>query len=158
MRQTALISTVMVMILLGGWLMIGAPAPWSPVGGERESAAVGPETLALGEAVYSQNCAACHGDDREGQENWRERGEDGKLPAPPLDGSGHTWHHPDDELLAIIEQGIEPFAPEGYRSDMKGFGGRLSEAEMRAVLAYLKAEWPEDKRQRQAEINARARE
>lgn len=53
----------------------------------------------LGKKVYDANCASCHGVKLEGEENWRERGPDGLLPAPPHDETGHTWHHPDALLL-----------------------------------------------------------
>ena len=53
-----------------------------------------PAVVALGEQVYAQNCAACHGAKLEGQANWRQRGFNGYMPAPPHDETGHTWHHP----------------------------------------------------------------
>jgi mono/diheme cytochrome c family protein len=39
---------------------------------------------------------------------------------------------------------------------MQGFGDRLSDAEIRQVLAYIKSTWPEDKLARQQEITRRA--
>ena len=53
------------------------------------------QVLATGKAVYERHCAACHGANLEGQPNWRSRDPSGRLPAPPHDASGHTWHHPD---------------------------------------------------------------
>lgn len=115
-----------------------------------------PEQLALGEQVYSENCAACHGANLEGQPNWRERRADGRLPAPPHDETGHTWHHPDAQLFAITKRGSAAFAPEGYETDMAGFGEILSDEEIRAVLEYIKSRWPEKIRLQQADINRRA--
>jgi mono/diheme cytochrome c family protein len=112
--------------------------------------------IAAGEQLYQANCAACHGADGQGQPNWRERRADGRLPAPPMNGDGHTWHHPDGQLFAMVKRGIEAMAPEGYKSDMQGFGDRLSDAEIRQVLAYIKSTWPEDKLARQQEITRRA--
>ena len=57
--------------------------------------------LAEGAQLYAQHCASCHGSQLEGQPNWRERLPNGRLPAPPHDDSGHTWHHPDHVLFAI---------------------------------------------------------
>ena len=108
--------------------------------------------LAQGRALYDAHCAACHGINLEGQPNWQERRADGKLPAPPHDVTGHTWHHPDDILFAITKHGLAPFVPPGYVSDMLGFAGVLSDAEIRAVLAYIKSRWPEDIRRRQAAL------
>ncbi|MCC7080441.1 MAG: c-type cytochrome [Burkholderiales bacterium] len=66
----------------------------------------------------------------------------GRLPAPPHDESGHTWHHPDHGLFAITKSGmVPPYAPEGYKSDMPAFGGKLSDDEIWAALAYMKNHW-----------------
>lgn len=102
----------------------------------------------LGKGVYASHCAACHGAKLEGQPNWRERRADGRLPAPPHDVTGHTWHHPDAVLLNIIRHGMQPgvTAPPGYQSDMPAYEGILSEQEMRAVLAYIKDAWPQEAR------------
>lgn len=102
----------------------------------------------LGKDVYATHCAACHGASLEGQPDWRQRRPDGRLPAPPHDVTGHTWHHPDAVLLAIVRHGMQPgiTAPEGYQSDMPAYDGILSEEEMRAVLAYIKDSWPQEAR------------
>jgi len=103
------------------------------------------ETLALGAKLYAEHCAACHGARLEGQPDWRERLPSGRLPAPPHDATGHTWHHPDEVLFAITKQGFAPpVAPPGYESDMPAFGGVLSDDEIRAVLAYIKSQWPKE--------------
>lgn len=52
-----------------------------------------------GRNFYSQHCAACHGASLEGQPDWQSLNEDGVLPAPPHDATGHTWHHDDDLLF-----------------------------------------------------------
>lgn len=99
-------------------------------------------TVALGAKVYAQHCAVCHGAKLEGQPNWRTRLANGRLPAPPHDESGHTWHHPDHVLFAITKNGlIPPYAPKGYDSDMPAFGSKLSDDEIWAVLAYIKSHW-----------------
>ena len=102
-----------------------------------------PAQLALGEKIYAQHCAACHGANLEGQPNWRERMANGRMPAPPHDESGHTWHHTDEVLFGITKQGLVPgkYAPPGYQSDMPAFGGTLSDAEIRAVLAFIQGHW-----------------
>lgn len=111
--------------------------------------------LARGRALYDSHCAACHGVELEGQPDWRERRADGKLPAPPHDATGHTWHHPDDMLFAITKYGVAPFAPPGYASDMPGFAEKLSDDEIAAVLDYIKSRWPEDIRRRQTALPSR---
>jgi mono/diheme cytochrome c family protein len=67
------------------------------------------------------------------------------MPAPPHDSTGHTWHHPDAVLFGITKHGmVPPYAPAGYQSDMPGFAGILSDAEIRAVLAYIKSHWSDE--------------
>lgn len=95
-----------------------------------------------GAQVYADHCAACHGKNLEGQPNWRVRGADGKVPAPPHDFHGHTWHHSDQDLFRIVKQGIWAIAPPSYKSDMVGFGSVLSDPEIWAVLAFIKSKWP----------------
>ncbi len=100
------------------------------------------ELAKTGEAIYAAHCAACHGAKLEGQPDWRQRLPNGRLSAPPHDESGHTWHHPDRVLFAITKNGmVPPYAPPGYESDMPAFAGRLSDDEIRAVLAYIKSHW-----------------
>lgn len=102
----------------------------------------------LGERVYAEHCASCHGADLEGQPNWRQRRADGRLPAPPQDETGHTWHHPPEQLFAITKHGPAALAGGGYRSDMPGFEGTLSDNEIWAVLSFIKSRWPENIRDR----------
>ncbi len=116
-----------------------------------------PAEIALGERVYVEACASCHGANLEGQPNWQARNADGKLPAPPHDATGHSWHHPDAQLFAITKFGLAPFAGPDYATDMPAFEGTLTDAEIFAVLAYIKSRWPDEIRTRQAEIDAQAR-
>ena len=116
-----------------------------------------PERLALGRQVYGEFCAACHGAELEGQPNWRQRGADGLLPGPPHDASGHTWHHPDEQLFFITKHGTAALAGADYKTSMIGFGEVLDDEEIGAVLDFIKSRWPPDIRRRQAEITARAR-
>ena len=109
--------------------------------------------VARGKVAYELHCASCHGAKLEGQPNWREKLANGRLPAPPHDETGHTWHHSDQLLFNITRNGIENYAPPGHQSDMPAFRGRLADAEIWAVLAYIKSAWPGEIRQIQAKIN-----
>ena len=106
----------------------------------------------LGSAVYAQHCASCHGENLQGQENWRRRLPSGALPAPPHDETGHTWHHPDWQLLEITKSGRNPLAPATTKTDMPGFEGKLTDAEIGAVWDFIKSRWPQKIRERQENI------
>lgn len=117
------------------------------------SGCTGREDLALGERLYLQHCAACHGANLEGQPAWQKRLPNGRMPAPPHDDSGHTWHHPDEVLFGITKLGlVPPYAPPGYESDMPAFAGKLSDAEIRAVLAFIGSRWSGEVRKARAEM------
>jgi mono/diheme cytochrome c family protein len=115
-----------------------------------------PQRVARGQEIYGAYCAACHGANLEGQDNWRVRGADGLLPAPPHDESGHTWHHPDQQLFELIKLGTAALVGGDYQTSMKGFGDRLSDGDIDAVIEFIKSRWPEEIRRRQAKVTARA--
>jgi len=130
-----------------GWQQIGL----SPRGDWIETK--DPVILAQGHDVYERYCASCHGANLEGQPDWTKRLPSGRMPAPPHDASGHTWHHPADVLFGIVKDGVGKYAPPGYESDMPAFGGTLSDVQIRAVLAYIRSTWP-----RQVQQSHEARE
>lgn len=100
------------------------------------------QLVAQGETLYQQYCASCHGVELEGQPNWRRRDENGFLPAPPHDASGHTWHHPDQLLFDVTKYGTAAVVGRGYKSNMTAFEEQLSDAEIWAVLSFIKSRWP----------------
>ena len=60
------------------------------------------ENVARGAPIYAQHCAACHGNGGQGSFTWRKPDADGKYPPPPLNGTGHAWHHP----MSILRTGV----------------------------------------------------
>ena len=148
-----MIITVALIAVATGSLGIGLWTVWGP---SRQSVA-DPENqhqIACGEAVYKKHCASCHGAKLEGQPKWRVRKTDGRLPAPPHDEDGHTWHHPDEHLFQLTKHGLRPpLAPEGYKSDMPGFASALQDEDIWAVLAVIKKSWPPHIAERQRRIN-----
>lgn len=109
--------------------------------------------IETGRQLYAANCASCHGASLEGQPDWKRRLENGRMPAPPHDETGHTWHHSDQDLFTITKRGVGAIVP-GYQSDMPAFGGILSDTQIRAVLAYIKSTWPDRQREFQASVTA----
>src|SRR5262249_30066745 len=94
-----------------------------------------------GANVYAANCAGCHGQKLEGQPDWHHVTEGGRLPAPPLNGTGHGWRHSNDELFHMVKFSVLDQAGPGYQTDMPAFAGKLSDDDIRAVLAYIHAQW-----------------
>lgn len=97
------------------------------------------EQVVQGAPVYARECAACHGVQAEGAENWFRRLPDGRWPAPALNGTAHAWHHPLWQLREQIREGSDP-----AHGDMPAFAGTLSEAEIDAVIAWFQSHWPDE--------------
>ena len=114
--------------------------------------------IAQGRQHYAANCASCNGTNLEGKPDWKRSLPSGRMPAPPHDASGHTWHHPDGVLFRITKEGPAAVVGNGYESDMPGFGEVLGDDEIRAVLAFIKSKWPERERAYQAEMSRREKE
>ncbi|MFC3570619.1 c-type cytochrome [Paracoccus simplex] len=117
------------------------------------TAAATAEIIEQGRQVYADQCASCHGAQLEGQPDWKTPLPSGRLPAPPHDAGGHTWHHADEILFRIIKEGTAAIVGNGYESDMPGFADFLSDAEIRAVLAYIKSTWPKRERTYQENVS-----
>ncbi|MEJ6389794.1 c-type cytochrome [Gymnodinialimonas ulvae] len=115
-----------------------------------------PDVVVLGQAVYAENCASCHGAELEGQPNWRSPGADGRLPAPPHDETGHTWHHDGDTLFRLTKYGTGALIGDpDYQSNMPIYEGVLTDDEIIAVLSYIKSTWPQEIRERHDEMENR---
>ncbi len=103
-----------------------------------------------GRVLYAQNCASCHRANLEGQSDWQIAGEDGVLPAPPHDETGHTWHHGDVLLFDYIKLGgaktLAQMGVEGVPSGMPGFAETLSDAEIQQILDFIKSTWSDRER------------
>ena len=140
-KPLAAIATVS---LIGLWALWGLDREKAPDGYSATE-------IAAGRDLYSEYCAACHGAQLEGQPDWQSPLSSGRLPAPPHDASGHTWHHSDALLFRLVKDGTAAVIGEGYESDMPGFGAVLADNEIRAILTFIKSTWPEHERTWQAE-------
>lgn len=99
------------------------------------------ELVAVGEGLYQANCASCHGADLAGDPNWKTPNPDGSYPPPPHDATGHTWHHPDQQLIDLVLNGSSFEA-----SRMPAFAPNLDEEDVTAILEYLKSNWGPEER------------
>ena len=113
--------------------------------------------LGNGRALYGEHCASCHGAKLEGQPNWRRIGEDGILPAPPHDATGHTWHHDNQLLFDYTKLGgkalMEARGITRFKSGMPGLGDVLADDEIWDILAWIRSTWPDRIRRIQASRN-----
>ncbi|MCI2398982.1 c-type cytochrome [Aliiroseovarius subalbicans] len=122
-------------------------AAWSVATGAIAGHELDDRDLTNGQALYVEQCASCHGANLEGQPDWRTPDEDGVLPAPPHDKTGHTWHH-DNQLLFEYtrlggEEALAARGVTGFASGMPGFGDTLAEEDIWDILAYIRSTWPD---------------
>ena len=115
----------------------GAPAPAPPA--TTVPHGLDAKLVARGGEIYKANCVACHGANAEGAPNWSKKGADGKFPPPPLDASGHGWHHPKSALVQTIREGTLKLG-----GGMPAWKDKLTDDDIEAVLSWIQARWPED--------------
>ena len=108
--------------------------------------------IEIGKKLFNNNCASCHGANLQGATNWKSLDEDGHRKAPPLNGTGHAWHHSDEQLYQIIKYGLAKFV-KNYQGKMMGFSDILSDTEITSVLAYMKSTWPKDILEKNHHVN-----
>ena len=91
--------------------------------------------IANGRRMFAQHCAVCHGEQAEGDPDWRYRDESGHFPPPPLNGTAHAWHHPWDELHRVIRDG---------QNNMPAWGSELTGEEIDDTIAWFQSLWPDE--------------
>ena len=112
------------------------------------------EKIKSGKLLYNQYCASCHQVDLSGAKNWKGVDEDGHRKAPPLNGTGHTWHHSDELLHKIIKYGFVKLI-KNYEGKMMGFGDKIDDQNIDNILSYIKSYWKDDIYHQQLEISKR---
>lgn len=89
-------------------------------------------SIVHGQAVFAQNCAACHGAGGAGNGPAAEG-----LPIKPADLTmPHIWHHSDSQMFDWLTHGIKD--PKGNPA-MPGFGDALSVTDRWALIDYVRA-------------------
>ncbi len=109
-----------------------------------------PQRIADGAQLYAQYCAACHGAELKGAPNWKQPLATGSYPPPPHDDTGHTWHHPDEQLMAIVNNGGDP----AYNGTMPAFGEILTIDQTTAIFDFIKSRWGREEREHQWWVTA----
>ena len=150
-----LIAVAAAIAVIGGFLMMAPNSFWAG-DGKLYADLTDQDQIVAGRLVYAEQCAECHGVRLQGQKNWRQPLPEGGLPAPPHDETGHTWHHSDQQNFAYTKLGGEKIAPPGFKSNMPGFSDILTDAQIWAVLTFIKSKWPVNIQRRQARLNQQA--
>ena len=82
-----------------------------------------------------------------------------KMPAPPHDASGHTWHHTDQMLFRLTKYGLgHVIGDDDYKSNMPAYENVLTDQEIIAVLTFIKSRWPENIQRRHDQLNLQSNE
>lgn len=135
-----------------------APLPIQPTDSpERATAIATDPILQTGEQTYLRYCAHCHGYGGEGQPPASAQNTInlGMNTVPPHNATGHTWQHPNQLLIEVIQTGIQN--PLDH-FPMPAFEGRLSDEEIAAVIEYIKLWWTDEQRQHQRAVTERRAE
>jgi len=127
-----------------------AESPNPPQAKAAPAAAAKPVSLETGERLFRQHCAQCHGENAQGDPNWRKLRPDGSFPPPPLNGTGHAWHHSMAVLKATIRDGTARLG-----GTMPAWGDKLTEAEIEAIIRWFQSKWPPDIYARWQELDRR---
>lgn len=137
-------------LALGVWLWLPKSEPVKALRPDDK------RVVSKGGSVYQSYCAECHGQNLEGQPNWRSRDSEGYLRAPPHDASGHTWHHADGLLFKITKLGTASVAGPDYKTRMPAYADVLSDEQIVAVLSFIKSRWPKEIQKRHDRMNQAA--
>lgn len=123
---------VLSLVAIGlAFLLLQTSKPAEPLASE--------QVIALGSEIYAQTCATCHGDEGEGHK--------AILTAPALNGSEHSWHHPDGQIQSLILDG---------GNLMPALRDQLTDDEVVAVIRFVQTWWSADQlasQQRVSESN-----
>lgn len=93
--------------------------------GDGETVAADPATIETGEALYSENCAECHGTDLRGTDQ-------GPSFLSPIYEPGH---HGDGAFLVAVQSGVQPHHWDfGAMPPVEG----LSPGDVEAIVAFVR--------------------
>jgi mono/diheme cytochrome c family protein len=100
------------------------------------------QLVATGKQLYTTRCAGCHGRELQGEVGWPQRRANGTMPATPLDETGATWQRNDRWIFDTIKHGGQATTTAGTTSTMPAMGEGLADAEIWAIISYIKQSWP----------------
>ena len=110
-----------------------------PVQKKSTSLAYDAKRYTQGLQLYQQHCSSCHGKQAEGAIQWHQKNAQGQFPPPPLNGTGHTWHHSYALLVKIIKEGTSATG-----GNMPAWQGRLSDQQIDDILYWVQSQWDKE--------------
>lgn len=112
------VVSVLTLVLASGWALADGDADTDA------------DAMAAGQAIYSQTCIACHGANGKGA-----------IPGvADLTANDGALSKSDDDLIKSISEGVQsPGSP--LAMPAKGGNPTLTEADIKAVLVYLRAQF-----------------
>lgn len=137
------INLIVLMLLSSGFMLSCSDEAKDSVSPATETKIVkrdiDPIRYSQGARLFQLNCAVCHGKNGEGAKDWRRPDENGKNPAPPLNGTGHAWHHSEKALQNVIRNGTAKIG-----GNMPSWKDKLSNSEISLILTWVTAQWPDE--------------
>lgn len=92
-----------------------------------------------GGSLFRKNCAQCHGNLAQGGPNWRQANSKGKMPPPPLNGTGHTWHHSKTALAQTIRNGTLHIG-----GSMPPWRSTMTDKEIDMTIDWFQSRWSDE--------------
>lgn len=124
------------LLILAGISLVACSEPAPPTGPGRNA---DPARITRGAELFRQHCAVCHGAGAQGGAEWRTRNPDGTFPPPPLNGTGHAWHHPWTALKRTIREGTAALG-----GNMPAWQETLSEEQIEDVILWFQSLWSDE--------------
>ena len=100
--------------------------------------AVASVALETGGRLYAEHCAECHGPQAQGHPDWQNAASGGFVAAPPLDASGPLPQRSHAALIATVKTGVT----RNGVPVMPAWQGRLTDADIDAIFAWIFSQWP----------------
>jgi mono/diheme cytochrome c family protein len=147
------LAAIAACVAIVGYISANRPAEQSLAAIENQ------KQVELGQLTYQQNCMGCHGVKLKGKPSW-------EVASPnqagiPLSADGTTWHMSDNHLFDAIATGERVKAGKTTRvheqAYAKSAGGRLTDNEIWALIAYFKTTWTVRQIESQKETSLRER-
>jgi len=141
----ALASLLVILLLLqlGCDVSLNEAKSLQTLSGTNVSRTLDEALVAEGKWLFEENCKACHGVNAQGAKDWRQPDADGFYPPPPLNGSGHAWHHSTMVLKNVIKYGSARDEQGRVMGKMPAWDKKLDDRQLDALISWFQSFWPD---------------